>query len=96
MAWTVDPRSNELMLEGAARRRGLSGGGCESPLAMRFDLLAAVQLRGNFKQLLLLRILLCLAAAAARGCLASVLLPLATSSVLPRELANRRATLLGA
>jgi hypothetical protein len=56
MAWTVDPRSNELMLAGAARRRGLSGGGCESPLAMRFDLLAAVQLQGNFKQFCLLRI----------------------------------------
>ena len=42
----------------------------------------------------LLRILPCLAAAAIfPGCrLASVLLPLATSSVLPRELANRRAT----
>ena len=65
----------------------LGPGGAGRPLAMRFDLLAAVQLRGNFKRLCSLRILPCLAAAAALfpwPSLASVLLPLATLSFATR------------
>ena len=75
MAWTVAPRSNELML--AVRRRGdglVSGGAVGCPLAMRFDLLAAVQLQGNFKRLRLLRIIALAAAAARPGRLLILLL----------------------
>ena len=56
MAWNVDPRSNELMLAVRRAGEGCRVGAVNRPLAMRFDLLAAVQLQGNFKQFCLLRI----------------------------------------
>ena len=58
MAWDVEPRSFLFMLAGAARRRWLASGGTVGcPLAMRFDLLAAVQLQGNDETCALVRIL---------------------------------------